>query len=272
MKNSLLSILLLALSGLFLTGCGGDDGAAGPTAPTSLAGGSISFNPTIEFVDGTNFNYTNDDGVNGFALGPISGTYTYTRDSNTQGTIVLTGTDIGGAGNDTLTIVLSNFTATGGNIATFRVTVDGQTFDDGQVVSGTIAAGPPASGNTGGINSPDATPATIAPGMVGTYNLTFVPAFGRDSLPSDPFTDGQAVSFEITAGGNLIIDGTTTLSSPVFLYGNEFEAIWYDGEFGYAASEALDGGLNEINIARGFDYQDRENFEFLGQFPFAPKD
>lgn len=84
MKKSLFSCALLALAGLFLTACGGDDGAAaGPTAPTSLAGGTISFNPTIEFVDGTNFTYTNDDNSNGFALGPISGTYTYTRDSNT---------------------------------------------------------------------------------------------------------------------------------------------------------------------------------------------
>lgn len=266
MKKFLFSSTLLALAGLFLAACGGDDGAAaGPTAPTSLAGGTISFNPTIEFVDGTNFNYTNDDNSNGFALGPISGTYTYTRDSNTQGTIVLTATDIGGTGNDTLTIVISNFTAVGTNIATFRVTVDAQVFNDGQVVAGTIAAGPPPSGNTGGINSPDATPATIDPGFVGTYNLTFFVPVNRTAQPSDPFTEGQEVKFEITSGGSLIIGGTTTLTNPVFLYGNEFEVIWYDGTFGYSASG--DGSLNEINIARGFDYFDSANFEFIGQFP-----
>lgn len=133
------------------------------------------------------------------------------------------------------------------------------------MVAGTIAAGPHLSGNTGGINSPDATPATIDPGFVGVYTLTFNLAFERTADPEDPFTDGQEVDFEITSGGSLIIDGKTTLTNPVFLYGNEFEVIWYDGTFGYSASG--DGSLNEINIARGFDYRDPNNFEFIGQFP-----
>lgn len=271
-----LKVLLTSLLALVIVGCGDDDpdaGSSSQNAPATMAGSTISFNPTVEFTDGTNFVYTNDESGSSFPLGTINGTYTYTTTGATTASIVLTATDIGGTGVDTITIELSNFSGTASEISTFDLTVDGETFV-AEVTSGTLApgSGSASGGSSGGGSSseegeiPDdanATPATINPVFVGTRDLTFKPAFGEPVDPASPYADGDVVTFEITAKGELIFEGRT-LTNPFFYNGNEYEAIWFDGTFSYAVS-GLDA-FNELNFAKGYNYFDSSTFKFIGQF------
>lgn len=240
---------------LVICACNGGGSSAGaPGAPAAMAGAGFAFNPTVVLTDGTNFTYTNTEPGSTFPPGPITGTYTFTRNSDTQVTITLNGTGIGGTDIDTVDYVLTNFSGSASSITKFNVTVDGSTYS-ATVVSGTVTSAPKATG--GGIPN-GTTPATIDPGFVGTHLLTY----HENSTPS-PFTDLQQVSFEITSAGELKFQGRT-LKSPFFLNGNTFEVIWYDGTYGYAASG--DGSLNEINIGAGYDYYTPGAFTFLGQF------
>lgn len=251
---------------LAITACSSSDDADNDgraSAPLSVSGATISFNPTITFSDGTNFLYTNTETGTTFPAGTISGTYIFNRVNDLQATITLNAADIGGTGVDTLDLVLTNFKGTPFAIFTFDIEVDGTSYE-GRVTVGTMAPKPePADeddtdeGPTGSIpNDPNAEPATIDPGFVGTHTLKFAEAAG----PS-PFTNGQEVTFEITADGTLSFEGKT-LTGAFFLYGNTLEVIWFDGTYGYAASGS--GSLNEINVGAGYDYQG--DFTFLGQF------
>jgi len=265
MNKKAVSIIAACAAMVFTSACS-DSSSSGPasgaqSAPTSMAGSSFAFNPTIDLIDNANFVYTNTEVGSSFPDGVINGFYTFTRDTDTQVTITLNAAGIGGSGVDTIDVILRNFQGTPSSITSFDVTVDGATYA-GAVVSGAVVPKPdPAGGGNGGgsgniPNDPNVTPATIDPGFVGLHTLTYF----ETATPS-PFTDGQQVTFEITADGRLIFEGTT-LTGPFFLYGNTFEVIWYDGVYGYAASG--DGSLNEINIGAGYDYQG--NFTFLGQF------
>lgn len=269
MNKKLLNYLLLSLLSIGIVGCNSDGGSGGPgaqNAPGGVAGAGIAFNPTVTFTDGTNFTYENTEVGSPFVQGTINGTYTYTP-SGTTAVIVLDapGSDIGGAGDDTLTINLSNFVGTASAITSFTVEVDGTSFSDGSVVSGTLVPVASASGGGSVPGGDDSTPATINPAFVGTHTLTFMPAFGEPVLPQSPYDEGETVTFEITADGRLIFDGQT-LDAPFFFLGNELEVIWFDGTYSYAASGSE--VLNEINVAEGFDYRLSQTggFTFLGQF------
>ncbi|MFK7852445.1 MAG: hypothetical protein AB8D78_15830 [Akkermansiaceae bacterium] len=270
LKNIILT--LGAISGaLLISSCSSsdrNDDASIPTAPASMAGATFSFNPTVELLDGSNFIYTNTETGSSFQTGIINGTYLYNRDSDSQATITLNGPNIGGQGLNTLDLVLTNFTGTPDSITSFTVSADGQT-SIATVDSGTVESAPNTdegndgdNGDNGGSgeipDDPDATPATIDPGFVGTHTLTYF----ENATPS-PYTDGQVVTFEITADGELKFEGKT-LTGAFFYRGNEFEVIWFDGTFGYSASG--DGSLNEINLARGYNYTSTTDFTFLGQF------
>jgi hypothetical protein len=263
--KKLLQTLLLTVLSLSIIGCGSDDGS-NPTAPNSMAGATISFNPTIAFTSASAFTYENDDVDSAFVLGPISGTYTYTRDSDASATITLNGPGIGDVGVDTFTFQIRNFRGSATEITSFEIVADGEVLQV-TVSAGVLAAGnPPRGGNSSLPDNEDVVAVTEMPAdLIGTFVTTFAPAFGEPVNPISPYDEGDQVTFEITEDGELIFDGTT-LDAPFFYFGNELEVIWFDGQFGYSASIAVGGGLNEINFAEGFDYFDQDTFTFIGQF------
>lgn len=177
------------------------------------------------------------------------------EDNSIQGELVITGTP---ASQATRVVVLpaGTYTFTGqltGNSFTGQGSSAGPpavSYD----ISGTL----PSGGNsgswtiTGAIGGTpftlsgsfrDVPAAAIPASMQGTYNLTFH-QFGS---AGGPVANGTQTQFVLTAD-TLSFDGKT-LSNPIFRSGNTLEWIFRDGNFEYAASIAVNNGLNEINIA-----------------------
>ncbi len=259
-KAHLIILAGLGLGSLFLfAGCDDDGdgvgGAGAQNAPASVANTGFSFNPTVTFTDDTNFDWENDAAGSPFPDGPFSGTYVFNRDSDSEVSIDLTAGQFDGG---SLTITLRNFVGTASSITDFDVIIDGQTFS-AEVVSGTLVPQPSGdiSGAPGIPDDSEATPTDVPPALVGQYTLTYF-----EANPGGPFTDGETVGVTIGQDGSLTI-GDRVLTEPFNFLGNELEVIWFDGEFAFAAS-GMDS-LNEINVARGYDFRDEANFLFLGQ-------
>lgn len=262
MKTLLKTTLLASLSLLLLavTGCDDSDGdennprgVQAPASAAGFAGATIEINPTIEFgANGSSFTLTNDAGETTVfpstaGIAPIAGTYTYTAGGDT-GTLQLT------YGTVDITLQLSNFRGRGGNISTFTVTVQGETYEarvvNGEVTYPTNAGGGGGGGNGGGGGggNVDGDPITIPASFAGTYNLVL--DFTNANLPAGyPYALNDEVSFQITTAGELIFDGNT-LTNPVDVSGQGFEATWEDSATGYLYSASnVAGSFNEINVA-----------------------
>ncbi len=250
------AILTAGILTLAISGCGGGDSSApaGPAAASAFAGTSISFNPTVNFLTASTLTYFNDEAGTPFpAANPaINGTYTYTPNATfTAGTLTLT---LDGVGSP-LVLEISNFRRSGANVTGFTARSGGQSYPVS--VTGSLAAyQPPADGGGGSGESraPD-----IPAGMQGTYELTF------HISDTSPITgvpaDGTVTTFTIGAR-TLSFDGRT-LTNPIHYNDNPFEWIFKDGNIWWAVSEAVNGGLNEINVQGPYS---APSIAFYGQY------
>ncbi len=102
------------------------------------------------------------------------------------------------------------------------------------------------------------TPATVPASFVGTYDLTFSPGF----VSGGPFASGDKATVVVGSDNSMCVNGAV-LTNPVFINGNNAEAVWSDTPSGvaYAMSNFL-GTFNEVNVlgigANG-------SFSFYGQ-------
>jgi hypothetical protein len=227
LTGALLSITLAF--GLF--GCGGDSNqaATGPSGPGAFAGSSISFNPTVNFLAGNAMIYVNTTPSSAFpaAASPgTAGTYTYTPGPNfTSGTLTLSIT-----GNPDIVLEVSGFIQSGGNVTGFTVRSGGQNYP--VTVTGTIVAyTPPAAG--GGGSSAGLVNATsdISLATQGTYELTFLNAFGEGRVAGSPYDTGDRRNFiigprELTVVSTRLTNPRNPISSPTdFIY--QDGSVWY---------------------------------------------
>lgn len=250
--TGLLTAGILALS---LTGCGGGDSAAtGPASGGAFAGTSITFNPTVNFTTGDNLTYFNDEVGSPFpAADPAAnGTYTYVPNANfTGGTLTLTVDGI----MDPIVLDISNFTRSGANVTGFTARSGGQSYPVS--VTGTLAAYQPPAGGGGG--SGESRAPDIPSAMQGTHELTF------HISDTSPITgvpaDGTITTF--TIGARTLSFNGRTLSNPIHYNGNPFEWIFKDGSIWWAVSEAVNGGLNEINVQGPYS---APSIAFYGQY------
>lgn len=147
----------------------------------------------------------------------------------------------------------------------FTVNIPAQTgfsFNEAISVAGiSFDTATPSLPNTG--NSTDETPATIPAEFAKQYNLTFT-----ESTAGSGIANGTQRTFAIGTDGSLVIDGITTLNSPVLYKGNPYEAIWTDSanNLKYSASSIVAGEtFREINVTNNLHY-DQTGFKFYGQF------
>ncbi|MAX55088.1 MAG: hypothetical protein CL537_06190 [Alcanivoracaceae bacterium] len=111
----------------------------------------------------------------------------------------------------------------------------------------------------------DSEPASVPAAFVGSHTFKY-----EEIVPGSGIADGALSTFEIQAGNKLKLPNGTVLSNPVYLNGNQAEAIWLDAATGlsYALSNTLTASLNELNIAKGLFGS--PGFQFYGQYsPFV---
>lgn len=242
MLNRLRSLLfssVLGLAALALGGCGGDSGGTtGPASSSAFAGTSISFNPTINFTNGTDLTYLNNEVGSPFPAAAVAtaGTYVYVPNASfTAGTLTLTVDGIPSP----IVLEIGSFTQTGGNVTGFSIRYNGQSYP--ATVTGTLAAYQKPSGGGG---AGESRASDIPSSLQGTYDLVF---FISETTPiAGVPADGTQTNFVISA--RTLKVGTKTLSNPVFYNGNDLEWLFKDGSLVYAVSISPVGGLNEINI------------------------
>lgn len=249
-----MGLLVLGLVSLFVSGCDGDSKSSG-TGPSSsgFSGSTVTVNPVIQFLDGSNVAYTNTDSPSDFpaAATAVNGTYSYTPSADAKtGTLVLTLPAPVGP----LTLELKSFANSNGKVTGFTATFNGRNFP-ATVTSGSIAVASTAnSGNSGGSVGANEEAATDIPAtMQGTYSLVFF-----ESASGSGIADGATTQFVI--GAKTLAFSGKTLTNPVFRNGNDLEWIFKDGALEYAASIAVDNGLNEINVGGA------GGAPFLGQY------
>lgn len=254
-----LALLAAAVLAITFSGCNDDSSsAAGPSGSGSFAGSSISFNPTVNFLAGDTLTYVNTEVGSPFPAAPtaINGTYTYTPNAAfTAGTLTLTLDGIV----DPVVLEISAFTRSGTAVTGFTARSGGQNYP--VTVTGTLTAyTPPTSGGGAGESRADDIPSA----MQGTHVLKFHKS-DTAAISGVP-ADGTETTFVLGAR-TLAFDGKT-LTDPIFYAGNKFEWIFKDGSIWWAVSEAVGGGLNEINVQGPYtgsgnafygQYNDRES-------------
>lgn len=232
----------IALGIALLTGCGGSGSGSsttsqrGPAGATAFVGTTILINPTLRFMAGGTVEYTNTEAGSPFPPSPvaISGTYTYVPSSSfTTGILTL---QLQGA--ITITLSLSGFEVSGGNVTSFRATYNGTPYV-ATVTGGRLPSAPdPGSGGSGTGEQP----ATAIPsGIQASYDMTFT-----ESTIGAGIVDGSEQTF--TVGETTLNFSGRTISNPVFRNGNTNEWIFKDGSFEYALSQTAATQINEINV------------------------
>lgn len=269
-QNKILSLIaLLGGLALVLAGCGGSSSLR---APASFGGATISFNPTISFTTDTAFTYVNDAGddssldFGGTADAPLTGTYTNAAGANAgQATLTLNFTDPAVNNGQALVLELSNFGGNQNAVNSFRVNVVGVGTFNARVTAGTLVPAPRPQGGGGG-GGAGKTNATVPADWAGTYDLKFF----RSDVPAPggfPYAQDDTLTVTVTSGASGTLQfGSTTLTKPYYLDGNEFEILWDDSGSGltYALSfSAINGDLNDLNV---FTTAGRA---YLGQFYLA---
>lgn len=188
---------------LSLTGCGGGGSSGsgptpGPASGSSFSGASVSINPTIDFLSGGAINYRNVEVGSQFpaAATATAGTYIYTPATGYgSGTLSLT---VNAPVSATLTLLLTEFGTTNGNVTSFKATYNGATYAS-NVTAGTIVAYvPPTSGGGGAVVVP---PGGVSASLRAT-----------EAGPSSPYANGSVVNFGISQT-TLTFNGKT-LTSP----------------------------------------------------------
>ena len=241
MKNPLkylAGVLFAGLLAFTLSGCGGGDNTpTGPSGAAAFDGVTIDLNPTISFTAGNNLTYLNTEVGSPFpAADPAAaGTYTYVPNASfTAGTLTLTVTGI----DDPIILEISNFVRTGTTITGFTARSGGVNYPV-TVTGGTLTAYTPPAGGSGESRAPD-----VPASMQGSYELTF---HISDTAPITGVpADGTVTTFVI--GARTLTFNSRTLSNPIHYNGNPYEWIFKDGNIWWAVSQAVGGGLNEINV------------------------
>lgn len=263
-------------------GNGGESSGSSQNAPASMAGTSISFNPEIEFTDGSNFVYTNDAVGSRFPSGTIYGTYTYSRTGATTASILLQATGIGGTGVDSILIELSHFIGSASEITSFDLTIDGEVYT-AEITQGKLEPRKASGSGSSAAQDSESENDVMVLGettivvtsslvqlmgglpeeLIGIHPTIF--SLSNEEVSSTPYRDGDAVTFEITSRLELIFNGTT-LTSPYISMDKPSEVIWYDGAYSYAASAIGSGDQIQIRFAEGYDYTVPSGYTFIGQF------
>jgi hypothetical protein len=138
------STLMLAFYGC---GGGGDSAATpsqpspGPAGGSSFSGTTITINPTLTFVSGTNVEYLNTESGSAFpaANSSLTATFSYAPTANDYSSGTLTIILPTSPNYTTLIITLNGFKLQGGNVVSFNAVYGGQTYA-ATVSSGTLAS------------------------------------------------------------------------------------------------------------------------------------
>ncbi|MBC8040976.1 MAG: hypothetical protein H7Y06_10565 [Opitutaceae bacterium] len=234
---------VLGLTAFVMTGCGGDSsgGTAGPAAGSSFAGSSISFNPTINFTNGTDLTYVNNEVGSPFPAAAVAtaGTYTYVPNASfTAGTLTLTVEGI----TPPIVLDIGSFTQSGGNVTGFSIRYNGQSYPT--TVTGTLPAYQAPSGGGGGGGAGESRASDIPSSMQGSFALTF----DKSDTPAISGVPADATETTFVIGARTLAFNGRTLTNPIFYNGNALEWIFKDGAIWWAVSQAVGGGLNEINV------------------------
>jgi hypothetical protein len=244
MLKRLRSILLssvLGLTAFVMSGCGGDSGGTtGPAAGSSFSGTSLSFNPTINFTTGTDLTYLNNEVGSPFPAAAVAtpGTYTYVPNASfTSGTLTLTVDGI----TPPIVLEIGSFTQSGGNVTGFSIRYNGQSYPT--TVTGTLPAYQRPSGGGGG-GAGESRASDIPSSMQGSFALKF----HKSDTPAITGVPADETETTFVIGARTLSFDGRTLTNPIFYNGNTLEWIFKDGAIWWAVSQAVGGGLNEINV------------------------
>ncbi|CAM2986585.1 hypothetical protein [Rariglobus hedericola] len=255
--KSLFAGLVTGLLALAFSGCNDSDSngaATGPSGAGAFSGASISFNPTVNFLAGNTLTYLNTEVGSPFPAAAVAtaGTYTYTPNASfTQGTLTMNVTGI----TDPIVLDISSFTRNGTNVTGFTARSGGQSYP--VTVTGTITAYQPAP--SGGGSTGETRAADIPSAMQGSHVLTFHKS--ETTAISGVPADGTETTF--TIGARTLAFNGRTLTDPVFYNGNTLEWLFKDGSIWWAVSQAVGGGLNEINVQGPYS---ASSVAFYGQY------
>jgi len=152
MKKPILQFLISLLTGTFILGfygCGGGSSSTsspasaspGPANGAAFAGTTITINPTLTFVSGTNVEYLNTESGSAFpaANSSLTATFSYAPTANDYSSGTLTIILPTSPNYTTLIITLNGFKLQGGNVVSFNAVYGGQTYA-ATVSSGTLAS------------------------------------------------------------------------------------------------------------------------------------